>query len=285
MTELLDALLAAGIDEVPIVYLDVETTGLHPDLGDRVVEIGALRCEGGEVLDAMQQLVNPQRYIGRGALAVHGITADMVADAPTFAQVATHVLGLLSGAIFVGHNAPFDLGFLAQELALAGISMPPMIALCTLRLSRRFHRLPSHSLANVTEALGIEVVGETHRAFTDVLLTKALFERISDTMWRQGVRTVRDYVTQQGGPIQMTSSPPVEEEVPEAIREALADRCLLALRYRAEGGTETQRIVRPYRVVRRGGKLLLQGHCLLRNEERTFRIDRIIEIDVIDELA
>ncbi len=283
MTELLDALLAAGIDEVPIVYLDVETTGLHPELGDRVVEIGALRCEGDEVLDAMQQLVNPQRRIGRGALAVHGITADMVADAPPFAQLATDVLGLLSGAIFVGHNAPFDLGFLAQEFASAGIGMPPMIALCTLRLSRRVYRLPSHSLANVTEALGIDVVGETHRAFTDVLLTKALFERISDTMWRQGIRTVRDYVTQQGGPIQMTSSLPME--VPEAIREALADRCLLALRYRAQSGTETQRIVRPYRVVRRGGKLLLQGHCLLRDEERTFRIDRIIEIDVVDELA
>ncbi len=283
MTELLDALLAAGIDEVPIVYLDVETTGLHPELGDRVVEIGALRCEGDEVLDAMQQLVNPQRRIGRGALAVHGITADMVADAPPFAQLATDVLGLLSGAIFVGHNAPFDLGFLAQEFASAGIDMPPMIALCTLRLSRRVYRLPSHSLANVTEALGIDVVGETHRAFTDVLLTKALFERISDTMWRQGIRTVRDYVTQQGGPIQMTSSLPME--VPEAIREALADRCLLALRYRAQSGTETQRIVRPYRVVRRGGKLLLQGHCLLRDKERTFRIDRIIEIDVVDELA
>jgi predicted DNA-binding transcriptional regulator YafY len=94
---------------------------------------------------------------------------------------------------------------------------------------------------------------------------------------------VRDYVTQQGGPILMTPSPAME--VPEAIREALADRCLLALRYRAQSGTETQRVVRPYRVVRRSGKLLLQGHCLLRNKERTFRIDRIIEIEVVDKLA
>jgi DNA polymerase III subunit epsilon len=283
MPDLLNALLAAGIDEAPLLYLDVETTGLHPELGDRVIEIGAIRCEGDEVLDAMQQLVDPQRRIGRGALAVHGITADMVADAPTFAQVATDILDLLSGAIFIGHNAPFDLGFLAQELALSGNSIPPMVALCTLRLSRRAYRLPSYSLTNVTEALGIEVVGNTHRAFTDALLTKALFERISDSMWRQGIRTVRDYVTQQGGPILMTPSPAME--VPEAIREALADRCLLALRYRAQSGTETQRVVRPYRVVRRSGKLLLQGHCLLRNKERTFRIDRIIEIEVVDKLA
>lgn len=283
MAELLNALLAAGIDEAPIVYLDVETTGLHPELGDRVVEIGALRCEGGEVLDAVQRLVNPQRRIGRGALAVHGITADMVADAPPFAQIAGDVLNLLTGAVFVGHNAPFDLGFLTEELALAGIRPPPMIALCTLRLSRRVYRLPSHSLTNVTEALGIKVVGDTHRAFTDALLTKSLFERISDTLWRQGVRTVRDYVAQQGGPIQVAASSPME--APEAIREALADGCLLALRYRANDGAETQRFVRPYRVVRHGGKLLLQGYCLLRNEERTFRIDRIIEMDVVDELA
>jgi DNA polymerase III subunit epsilon len=283
MAELINALLAAKIDEVPIVYLDVETTGLHPELGDRVVEIGALRCEGGEVLDVLHQLVNPQRRIGRGALAIHGITDDMVADAPPFSQVAADVVEMLSGVVFVGHNAPFDLGFLVEELAHMSTTIPPMVALCTLRLSRYTYRLPSYSLTKVTQALGIEVAGEAHRALTDALLTKALFERITDVMWRRGMRTVRDYIAQQGGPIEVLPGPPME--VPTAILDALADRCLLALRYRANSGVETQRMVRPYRVVRRGGQLLLQGYCLLRNEERTFRIDRIIEIDVVDELA
>ncbi|MBC7235314.1 MAG: WYL domain-containing protein [Chloroflexi bacterium] len=280
MSDPLAALLAAGIDQVPITFLDVETTGLYPELGDRVVEIAALRCEGDLVVDALHQLINPQRRIGAGAFAVHGITDDMVRDAPHFAQIAGDVLDLLRGAVFVGHNAPFDLGFLLEELSLVGMTLPPMVALCTLRLSRRQYRLPGYSLGRVTETLGLGIAGETHRAMTDVLLTRALMTRLIDDMWARGIRTVRDYVAEQGGPISVIRSSRLD--VPIEIREALADDRLLALRYRAMDGTETQRFVRPYRVVRRSGQLLLLGYCLLRNAERTFRIDRIIEIEIVD---
>ena len=102
------------IDKVSLTFFDVETTGLRPGSGDRVCEVGILRCLGEEVVDSFQQLVNPQRPVSQGAYAVHGIWGDLLRDAPPFPQIADDILALLDGAIFIGHNAPFDLGFLAK---------------------------------------------------------------------------------------------------------------------------------------------------------------------------
>lgn len=126
------------IEEVPLAFLDVETTGLSATMGDRICEVAILRCQNGQVVDALQRLVNPRRSISPGALSVHGITEEMLRDAPPFAEVADDVLALLDGATLVGHNAQFDLGFLHEELARVGVRMPPVIALDTLLLTRRY---------------------------------------------------------------------------------------------------------------------------------------------------
>ena len=101
------------------IVLDTETTGLEPEQGHRIIEIGAV-----ELLDRkltgrhFQRYLNPERDIEEGALEVHGITREFLDDKPLFADVADDLLEFVEGAELVIHNAPFDLGFLDYEFSL-----------------------------------------------------------------------------------------------------------------------------------------------------------------------
>jgi DNA polymerase-3 subunit epsilon len=103
------------------VVLDTETTGLEPEEGHRVIEIGAV-----ELLDRrpsgqrFHQYLNPEREIEDGALEVHGISREFLRDKPLFADVAEDFLAFIEGAELIIHNAAFDVGFLNAELSLLG---------------------------------------------------------------------------------------------------------------------------------------------------------------------
>jgi len=271
--------LDAPIDHVPLSFLDVETTGLWPCWDDRVCEIAILRCEAGEVVGELQQLVNPQRPMGSGAYDVHGISDDMLRDAPPFSQVAGEVLALLDGAVWIGHNAPFDLGFVGQELALMGAPMPRVVALDTLRLARREYHLGGYALANVAQALGVHIDGRAHRAMADVALTRGIFHHLVKRLSRRGVRSVSDYLDAQGGMLSFQQIPAFA--VPPLIREALSGGHLLRLHYVSRSGEATERLVRPLALSEQGGSVLLMAHCHLRDELRHFRLDRIQAMELV----
>jgi DNA polymerase-3 subunit epsilon len=103
------------------IVLDTETTGLEPEQGHRVIEIGAV-----EMLDRrltgqnFHAYLNPDRDIEAGALEVHGITGEFLSDKPRFGEVAEEFLAFIEGAELIIHNAPFDLAFLDYEYSLLG---------------------------------------------------------------------------------------------------------------------------------------------------------------------
>src|SRR5215207_2012297 len=100
------------LKDVPLAFVDVETTGASTDFGHRVIEIGICRVEGGRSVAEYQQLIDPQRRIGAGVVALTGITQEMVTGQPLFAEVMPRVVELMRGAVVVGHNVRFDLSFL-----------------------------------------------------------------------------------------------------------------------------------------------------------------------------
>ena len=103
------------------IVLDTETTGLDPEKGHRIIEIGALEMEDRQLTGRnFHCYLNPERDIDDGAMEVHGITLEFLQDKPRFPDVAEDLLKFLEGAELVIHNAPFDLGFLDYELSLAG---------------------------------------------------------------------------------------------------------------------------------------------------------------------
>ena len=133
------------------VVLDTETTGLEPKQGHRIIEIGAL-----ELIDRQASgrqfhtYINPEREIDQGALEVHGITEEFLRDKPRFAEVSDDLLAFVDGAELVIHNAPFDIGFIDNELSLTGHehSSIKVVAtiLDTLELARDLHPGQRNSL-------------------------------------------------------------------------------------------------------------------------------------------
>ena len=103
------------------VVLDTETTGLDPRQGHRIIEIGALELIDRQLTGQQYHVyLNPEREIEQGALEVHGITEEFLRDKPRFAEIADDLLAFADGAELVIHNAPFDIGFIDNELSLLG---------------------------------------------------------------------------------------------------------------------------------------------------------------------
>src|SRR3954451_13927897 len=111
--------LLQPLRELPLGFVDVETTGASADFAHRVIEIGIARVESGRVVTEYQQLLDPQRKISAGVTALTGITQAMVEGQPTFAAELPRMLELLRGAIVIGHNVRFDLSFLRKEFRRA----------------------------------------------------------------------------------------------------------------------------------------------------------------------
>lgn len=279
---MIDPLLPLGA--APLVFFDVETTGLNPAFGHRVIQVGVVRCLGPAVVTEYEQLVNPQRASDPGALRVHGIRPEMVQDAPLFAEIADEVLALLEGAVFIGHNAPFDLGFLRAELERAERPLPRLTGMDTLALARACWEAPSYSLDNLCRALGIRRFGD-HRALSDAQATRQLFWQICRALAEDGVRTLGDLFELQGGKLDWRRVRRVDEpmEPPPVIREAMQVGKLLWIRYEDARGASSERLVRPIMVFGQRGQAYLRAFCYLRRQERTFSMERIREMRVVSD--
>jgi len=148
-----------------IACVDLETTGGNA-LHHRVIEVGIVRMRDGEVVEEWSSLVNPGCRIPRGIEEFTGISTEMVAEAPPFAELSGEVLERLSGRLFVAHNARFDYGFLRTEFRRLDVRFRAPV-LCTVKLSRRVapHER-GHSLDAVMERYGLSC-NARHRALGD----------------------------------------------------------------------------------------------------------------------
>ncbi len=128
------------------VVFDVETTGLHVHKGDRLTEIGAVKVVGGKIVDRFSTFVNPERPIPDAIQKLTGITDEMVASAPNAQTVLAQFRDFSAGAVFVAHNASFDMGFIIAEGKRLGCPFGTPPWLDTLALARRLYpELKSHS--------------------------------------------------------------------------------------------------------------------------------------------
>ncbi|HET7586105.1 MAG TPA: 3'-5' exonuclease [Gemmatimonadaceae bacterium] len=168
------------LKELSYVVVDVETTGMRPEYGDRITEVAAVVIERGEVRHRFETLINPQRSIPPMITALTHITPAMVRDAPPFADVAADVARLLEGRVFVAHNAEFDWRFICAEMARATGRVPFNPRLCTVRLARRvLPHLYSRRLDALAHYYGIEIA-DRHRAGGDAAATARILLRLLD---------------------------------------------------------------------------------------------------------
>jgi len=167
------------------VILDTETTGLEWRQGDRVIEIGCIELISRRPTGRrFHRYLNPQRPIGAGALAVHGLTDEFLADKPKFAEIADELLEFVSGAEVIIHNAAFDVGFLDFELSL--IDRPPLASVCaaitdTLKMARELRPGKKNSLDALCAEFGID---NSNRQLHGALLDAELLAEVYLAMTR-----------------------------------------------------------------------------------------------------
>ena len=166
------------LSNVTIVIFDTETTGFSP-VHDRLIEIGAVKFRGEEVLGEATWLINPKRSIPWYVQQVHNITPDMVKDKPTFDEIYPEFLEFIDGAILMAHNAPFDIRFIAAEAKHHNMPLPNNGVLDSLALFRSwFPEESSHSLTTLLPNLGIDISHmEAHRATDDSYFVNFVIER------------------------------------------------------------------------------------------------------------
>jgi len=255
-------------------FLDVETTGLSPWFGDRVCEVGIVLTEGKRIKTTYQQLVNPERPLSPAAASTNRLSDSELRRAPIFAEIAANVESLLREAVVVCHNAQFDLQFLDSEFRRLGheIEIPNLID--TLSLARQAIACPSYSLVSLAEAFGVQKV-EAHRALADALTDRAVFFALMEKTLPGG-KSVGDFIGIYNSPAWSNDN----IQLPVELAEAVASGKRLLITYVDKKGAQTQRWVDPLQVVGLADYIYLRGYCHLRESERSFRLDRIVEVRV-----
>jgi DNA polymerase-3 subunit epsilon len=161
-----------------LIMLDTETTGLSAFNGDRIVEIGAVEVVNRH-LDpekTFHHYINPGRPIPAEVVRIHGISDAHVKDKPPFAEVAAEFLAFIAGATLVIHNAPFDLGFIMNELHLAGLpAIADVPVIDTLDLARKRHPQQRNNLDALCDRYRIE---RGHRTLHGALLDSQLLAEV-----------------------------------------------------------------------------------------------------------
>jgi len=177
--------------EIEYSVFDLETTGLSPETGDRVIEIAVVRISGdGAVLSEWTTLVNPGRDVG--PTHIHGVENEDVVEAPTFDEIAGDFLDAIEGSVLVAHNLQFDRGVLDIEFAIAGYALPDIPSLCTMILSQVIQPgTASRRLGDASDRAGVEV-GQWHHALDDARATAQLLASQIRMANEGGIRTLAE---------------------------------------------------------------------------------------------
>ena len=160
-------------EDVPLAFIDVETTGLDVESGDRVVELAVSRIDPGREERRFLEIFDPGREIPEAVQRIHAIRPSQLRTCRGFGAAAGEILEILSGAVWAGHNLNFDVRFLRHEMRRAGKSLSTAWILDTMLLARRWCTLQRYSLESVARQFGCEG-RNTHKALDDILTTRAI---------------------------------------------------------------------------------------------------------------
>jgi DNA polymerase-3 subunit epsilon len=166
------------------IFLDTETTGLSPENGDRVIEIGCIEMDGRRLTGrTLHHYLNPDRKSHEDAVKVHGLTDEFLADKPRFAALVDEILAFVEGAEIIIHNAAFDVGFLNEELRRVGRPpFPSHVAQITDSLLMAREQFPgkSNSLDALCKRLEVDNTNRTlHGALLDAGLLAEVYIRMT----------------------------------------------------------------------------------------------------------
>jgi DNA polymerase-3 subunit epsilon len=256
-------------------FLDIETTGLSPWFGDRVCQIAIVITEGKRIKSTVDLLINPERTLSPAAAHINGLDESKLAKAPRFEEITEQLETLLKDAVIVCHNAKFDIQFLDNEYRKLGRSVEYPNLIDTLVLAREYFDLPSYSLGHLAEDFHISSNIQGSHAQADAITLKNLFFAMMEALKPNG-KPLDDYIG-------IYNSPAWPEEgvyLPTELSEAINSGKRLFIKYMDKDGEMSERWISPTQVIGLSDYIYLQAYCHSREADRTFRLDRIVEVAV-----
>lgn len=182
-----------GIEEETYVVFDIETTGFDP-FNDKIIEIGAVKMKGKEIIDEFSEFVNPKIPIPEEIVKLTSITDEMVKDAPDIKTILPRFLEFCGDSTVVAHNAKFDVGFIKQKSSDQNLEFSPSVV-DTLPLARALLvNEKKFGLANLTKYFGI-ILESHHRAIDDARATAEVFQKFFNMIITKGILTLKDINT------------------------------------------------------------------------------------------
>ena len=208
----------------PLIILDFETTGMYPERGDRVIEIGAIKLRDDQIVDRFERLVNPGFPVAREIESINGINNAMLADAPAAEVAMEDLVRFIDTYPLVAHNASFDQKFLEAELDLLGKKRPLNFG-CTLQVARRVYPdAVNYKLETLARWKELPINGQLHRAMADAELTARLWLRLSeDLKTLYGFEQVTFELMKKIGKMNREQAPELLKREAEALRHQQID--------------------------------------------------------------
>ena len=265
--------------DLTLVIFDTETATLRGP--PHLVELGAVRASGGEIVDRFEALVRPEVPVDPDASDFHGITEDMLADAEPPAQVLERFIAWAGEDALVAHNAEFDGRVLAFECARARLDPPSGWLIDTLRLSRKLiPEAPDHKLATLCEHLNLEE-GVHHRALADAVWCWKVLEACAERM--QPVPTsIAQLVQAAGATLTISACRPRLRALLKSRHRPLERACQTRQRVTlVYGDGETAPVplsVLPRVLYDLGERSYLEAECLSSGMIKTYRLDRVHKV-------
>lgn len=263
------------LEQCTFVAFDTETSGAYP-IGYDVVEFGAVKWRNGVEVGSLQFLLKPREKMSDFIIGIHGITNEMVANAPLMVEKIREIKDFFADAVLLAHHAPFDMGFMAYEFEKHLGILPSNVVLCTSLMSRKLIKeTKNHKLVTLVEHFAIDG-GQSHRALDDARacmhVAMECFKRLGpDPTLQQAVESV-------GKSLQWSQfSLGGNDNKMQQIIYAIQNKKDLEMVY--DGGTHKgkPREVRPIGIVRNPDGDFLQATCLIDKTEKRFYLSRILD--------
>lgn len=259
------------------LFLGLETTGLSPWFGDRVCELALIQTEGRRIRRILHSLVNPLMALSPAAASLNPLDEVELSGAPLFMDLVEKIEPLLRDAVLVCHNAQFNLQFLDDEFHRLGREFETANLIDTLLIAREYFDLPSYSLVNIAASFYLPP-RRPYRALEDAINTKNVFFALLDSL-----RTVQKGLDDMIGVYNSPAWPSEVIQLPVELKEAIFSGKKMRLTYVDGNGEKTERTVSPLQVLGLADYLYLRAFCHLRQGERTFRLDRIVRYQVLED--
>ena len=262
----------------PLVFLDTETATLYG--APHLLEIGAVRVEGGEVLDRFETLVRPQVPVEDGVTAIHGIRDEDVRDAPDAGAAVAAFNAWLGGTPIAAHGARIDAGVLAFECVRWNLPAPDAPMIDTVKLARHFlPDAPDHRLQTLCQILEIETT-VYHRALPDAVSCWKVLEACLERIPPEEPRTFEGLLALSGAPVSIAGSRPRSPRITPRLRpleEACRGGARLSILYGEDSGparlSVAPRIL--FESKRRG---YMEAECARSGLLKTYRLDRVHKV-------